>query len=460
MEIKQLTWHSTGSLTLPVTSPFGSTGKDTMPQFSIRLPDKVLQADMIASVRAFAERTDWTGLPSSTHLHAGVISVVLRPPDTDTSIAEEGLLLLAAQRIIVYLESPIRSRSVDLHLWLAWIERIEKVTTTYKDEESDANRLFKDKMKLSIELFEKAKSLLHSDNLAFEVLYASACEIGESANIQTANDSRERIKSALEVAKIAKLYSFDEHSITHKPSIRKQPMNVLKSIKAFFTAPEPDPIATANRNLFSAASDAFDAAYAHGETHTTRANHRYNIFMAARSPHDADAYNEEIARYTDPADFDPYTAVDLDAHTAMIESLTIALDKLTAAFTAFSRTDHLYKPVAAVYKGTTALYVFATDAYSRAAHLAMTTALEGNVQAAKDNIEVMLLEIGAANAEPTDTPDANAKATAYKANATKNAATAKRLEQKATEAQARAEALCAKASSAADNAEEALEDAH
>ena len=97
-----------------------------MPQFSIMLPDNVLRADTIASVRAFAERTDWTGLPTSTHLHAGIISVVLRPPDTDTSIAEEGLLLLATQRLLVYLDSPSRSRVVDTNIWLAWIERIDE----------------------------------------------------------------------------------------------------------------------------------------------------------------------------------------------------------------------------------------------------------------------------------------------------------------------------------------------
>jgi len=236
-------------------------------------------------------------------------------------------------------------------------------------------------------------------------------------------------------------------------------MNLLKSIKAFLTAPEPDPAATASRNLFSAASDAFDAAYASGETHTTRANHRYNIRMAARSSQDADAYNEEIAGYTDPADFESYTDADLDSHTAAIECITTAFDRLTAAFAAFDRIDHLYKSAAAVYKATTALYVFATDAYSRAAHCAMTTALEGNLQAAKDDFEVMLLETRAANAAPTAVAVAAAKAAAYKANATKNAAAAKRLEQKATEAQARAEALCANARSAADNAEEALEGA-
>lgn len=236
-------------------------------------------------------------------------------------------------------------------------------------------------------------------------------------------------------------------------------MNVFKRIKAFLTEPEPDPIATASRDLFIAASDAFDAAYASGGTHTTRANHRHNIFMASRSPNDADAYNEEIAGYTDPADFAPYTDADLDAHSAAIESLTTAFDRLTAAFTVFSRTDYFYKSAAAVYKATTALFVFATDAYSRSAHCAMTTALEGNLQAVRDNFEVMLLELHAANAAPTAAPAANAKAAAYKANATKNEAAAERFVQKATAAEARAEALCAKASSAAHNAEEALRDA-
>jgi hypothetical protein len=189
-----------------------------MPQFGIRLPDNVLQADKIESIRSFAKRNDWTGLPSSSHLHAGVISVLLRPPDTDTSMAEKGLLLLASQRIILYLESPSRPSAVDFQLWLSWIDRIDKITTA-QDEERDALQLCKDKMQLSIELFEKATSLLHSDKLASEVLYASGSEIGVSADIQTVNDSGERMKMALAVAEIAKLYSFDEQSITSKPSI-------------------------------------------------------------------------------------------------------------------------------------------------------------------------------------------------------------------------------------------------
>jgi len=236
-------------------------------------------------------------------------------------------------------------------------------------------------------------------------------------------------------------------------------MNFVKRIKGFFTGSAPDAMATASRNLFSAANDAFDAAYASSETHATRANHRYIIWLAARSPDDADAYNEEIAGYTDPSDFKPYTCADLDAHSDAIESLATAFDKLTAAFVTFGRTDRVYKSAAALYKATAKVYVFATEAYSRAAHCAITSALEGNVQATKDDFEIMLLETRAANAAPTEGPSASAKAAAYKAKAAKNAADAKRLEEKATAAQARAEALSANARSAADNAEKALQGA-
>ena len=236
-------------------------------------------------------------------------------------------------------------------------------------------------------------------------------------------------------------------------------MNLLNRIKALFAAPVPNPVATATRRSFSAASDTFDSAYSECESYITRANHRYAVLMASRSNHDADAYNEEIAGYTDPADFEPYTDAELDGHSSAIDHLAAAFDRLTSTIAAFSRADHLYKSAAAVYKATTELYVFATDAYSRAAHCAMTTALQGNLQAAKDDFEIMLLEMRAANATPDTAPAANKRAAEYKATAAKNAAAAKRLEQKSREVQARAEAQCANARSAADAAEEALEEA-
>lgn len=232
-------------------------------------------------------------------------------------------------------------------------------------------------------------------------------------------------------------------------------MNFLESIKAFFTGPAPDPIASANPNLFIAASNAFDSAYASGQIYTTRANHRYNIRMAAKSP--SSEYDEEIAGYSDPSDFAPYTEADLDAHTSTIDNISAAFDRLTAAFAAFPRTHYLYKSFAAIYEATTTLYVFATDAYSRAADCAMMTALGSSLQAAKDKVEAYFLELEAANADSTTPPAATAKAVAYKATVTQNAAASKRLETRAAAAQARAAALCANARSATDIAEEALE---
>ena len=190
-----------------------------MAQFNIKLSDKVLRPDSLTSVRAFAERTDWQGLPSSTHLHAGVISVVLRPPDIDTSMAEEGLLLLANQRMVLYLDSPERSKNTDVPLWLSWIERIEDLTATCQREDYDATQLYKDKMQLSIELMTKGKDIFHTDRCASEVLYASANELGESAEIQTRNTSDGRIKSALAIAELAKQYSFHENSTPPSPSV-------------------------------------------------------------------------------------------------------------------------------------------------------------------------------------------------------------------------------------------------
>ena len=73
----------------------------------------------------------------------------------------------------------------------------------------------------------KQQAFIHSDKLASEVLYASGCEIGVSADIQTSNDSGERIKLALAVAEIAKLHSFDEQSMIPKSSIQSK---IIKKI--------------------------------------------------------------------------------------------------------------------------------------------------------------------------------------------------------------------------------------
>jgi hypothetical protein len=183
-----------------------------MAQLNIRLSEKVLRPDTLTPVRGFAERTDWHGLPTSTHSHAGVISVVLRPPDLDTSMADKGLLLLAAQRTVLYLDWPDRSKHIDVALWLSCIQRIHGLAGTYQLEDYDAFQLYKDKMELSIELMTKARGTLRTDRCVSEVLCASANELGESAGIQTRDKSEERMKSALAIAQVAKQYSFDDNS--------------------------------------------------------------------------------------------------------------------------------------------------------------------------------------------------------------------------------------------------------
>lgn len=195
--------------------------ENSMPQFSIKLPDNVLMSDTIASVSTFAKRTDWTGLPYSTQRHAWVIGVILHPPGTDTSIAEEGLHRLASLRMLFYLDSPNRLKTIDEQLWSSWIDRIQNLAVACQREDSAAIRLqlYKDRMKMSIELTRKATELFHNDSLSSEVLYASAQELGEAAEIQTINESDERIKSALAVANIAKQYSFEEHSEPPPPSL-------------------------------------------------------------------------------------------------------------------------------------------------------------------------------------------------------------------------------------------------
>lgn len=240
-------------------------------------------------------------------------------------------------------------------------------------------------------------------------------------------------------------------------------MSFIDTVKAFLKAPKVDSVAIAVHDAFSDAGDAYDAAFHAIEPYTTRANHRLAILSARsalnKAPLDGlyadDAYDEAVAAYTDPADFYAYTEDYLDAHTAAMEVLTAAFDTLTAAFAAFNPADELYTSAATLYKAYCDSYPFAAAAYSNAAHCAMATALEGNLEAAKDDFQLVLLETRAANA--ADPVTANAKAAAFKVKAIEGASKAKQLEQKARSAETKAEVFLSKAKSAEANAEKALE---
>ncbi len=161
--------------------------------------------------------------------------------------------------------------------------------------------------------------------------------------------------------------------------------------------------------------------------------------------------------YTDAADFEPYTEAYLDAHTAAMDTLTALFDSLSNAFAALNPADYLCAPDAANYKSCCTLYKLycdtyprAADAYSNAAHCALTTALTDQIQAAKDDLNVMRLEarISANNLAGADPAATKAKAAALKAKAAEDEAKGKVLEEKARIAETNAKVFLAKARSA------------
>ena len=220
-------------------------------------------------------------------------------------------------------------------------------------------------------------------------------------------------------------------------------MNFIETIKAFFQTPKVDPLALATHDAFWAASDAYDTALDAIESYTARANHRYEISIA---PHD-----EAVSIYTDPADFEPYTEAYLDAHATAIDTLTEAFDNLTSVSAAYPLSAKLYKAYCAAY-------AFAASAYSNAVHCAKITALEGSIQAAKDELTLMELNARAANSNESNPVTAKAKADAFKAKAVEHAAKAELFEEKVRLAEKRSEEVLAKAKFAEARAEKALDE--
>lgn len=245
-------------------------------------------------------------------------------------------------------------------------------------------------------------------------------------------------------------------------------MSFINTLKDFFEAPKVDTIEITVRDAFMAASDFYDAVSNAIDPYTTSANHRYAILRARTAlskatlddPYAAIAYDDAVAAYIDPADFEPYTEAYLNAHTGAMETLTAAFDTLTAAFAAFNAIEHsdkLYNAAAAVYKASCDIHIFAGDAYSNAAHCTMGTALGGSLQAAKDEYQIIRFEDRAVNAPADDTPNAKAKIAAFKVKVAEDAIKAKQLEQIASIAKTKAEEFLSKAKSAAAIAEKAFE---
>ena len=186
-----------------------------MPRFNLQLPDRVLRPEYEASVRAFADRGDWASLPSSAQMHGTILRELLRADVYDSHVVAEGLRLLAAQRMALYADR--LTGTAELRLWLDWLERIEELKSVEDDPAADLD-LYKKENRLATELLKHAKDLFRTDECASLVLYASACEIGEAADVRTVSDISERMPRAQAIAQLAKHSSFDEYAETPKVS--------------------------------------------------------------------------------------------------------------------------------------------------------------------------------------------------------------------------------------------------
>jgi hypothetical protein len=222
---------------------------------------------------------------------------------------------------------------------------------------------------------------------------------------------------------------------------------------------------------FDIASNLYDVAFKEIEPYTERANHRYAISLATRALFNnddqsaADIYDETVAYYKDPADFEPYTETYLDAHTIAIDRLSEAFDNLSAILVDLSSNynfcvsnSDLYKLYCELYEVLCDSYTFAAKAYSYAAVCAIGNALEGRLQSQKDQIDVMKFE-GKTLLSPIEVKRiAPCESVAYfKLKIVEDANNAKALEQKAKIAESKAKVYLTKASTTVEIAEVVLQ---
>jgi hypothetical protein len=189
-------------------------------------------------------------------------------------------------------------------------------------------------------------------------------------------------------------------------------MNFINNLKALFRAGNDDANPIAVCDAFSAARSRYEQFQEGAKSYTTRAKHRL-VIMRARYRHDqikdADAYEREVAAYTDPAGFAPYTEAELDAYTGKMENLTADFDTFTAAFIALKAAsinpdDEFYITASACFNVYCETYKDAAGAYKIAALSVIATATAAKAQALKDGAKAWLKDIAV-------NPDAEVKTT-------------------------------------------------
>lgn len=178
-------------------------------------------------------------------------------------------------------------------------------------------------------------------------------------------------------------------------------MNFITNLKTFFKATEDDAVPIAIRDAFSVARSRYEQSQEAAKSYTMRAKH-HAIIMRARYSYersnDTAAYEKEVAAYTDPADFAPYTEAEFDAYTIKMENLTADFDIFTTAFTALSSAtqspdDEFYVTAHACFNVYCETYKMAAVAYKVAALSAIATAAATRAQALKDGAKAWLEDI-------------------------------------------------------------------
>jgi hypothetical protein len=216
-------------------------------------------------------------------------------------------------------------------------------------------------------------------------------------------------------------------------------MNFVEHLQAFFKAKKNDDRPVAVRDAFSLARTRYEQSQEASKSYTLRAKHRI-IIMRARyrcdETKDTDAYEREIAAYTDPADFAPYTETELDEHTTRVERLAADFAVFSSAFTTLKSVSQnhdgeFYVVAQGCFNLYGEAYKMAVEALKMAALSAMSTAATAKAEAVKAGAKAWLKDIA-------KNPEAEVKTTETEIRA-------ERLREKAVVAGAKADAFLATA---------------
>ena len=206
------------------------------------------------------------------------------------------------------------------------------------------------------------------------------------------------------------------------------------------------------RDAFTAARSRYEESQQMISSYTSLARSRAAIARARiryDETKDSQAYEKEVATFTDPAAFAPYTERELDDYAIRIERLAGDFEAFGTAFATLESTtvdpdDDFYLDSAASFNFYCETFKAAVDAYKITALAAQLTAAQMKAQAAHNHAKAWIFEQVGDDADENQRKVAGAKAAPLKAMAAEEETTAERLEQKAKAAETRAKLLLSK----------------